>query len=297
MKNHIQESYSPWSLPSDVLNTIPSVLKAPTDLTLVDKNSSSVIIGWHGISSQQQKEGRFAEALFYTVQYRLQGFLLGSKSKQNSISWIDHTEIVTAIQSHPTPEVQEITVLSEEYGLIAGSFWLQLSIPNNDPTRHYTNLKSNAISDSIPYNATREQLQSALVKIEGIKNLRVFHQERGKYRVEYFVQDSHASPLIQLYRYTLEQGQGSKEELKGKERDAIVIKRISSARPTILKDRLFATISFLESQQKYEFRVCAENKDTRGEWSNILSNVTTDQERTNSTSIKLCTCETNPRKW
>ena len=171
--------------------------------------------------------------------------------------------------------MQEITVLSEEYGLTAGSFWLMLSIPNNDATRHYTNLKSNSISDSIPYNATREQLQSAIAKIQGIENIRVFHQERGKYRVEFFVQDSHESPLFQLYRCTLE-GQHSKQDIKGKERDAIVIKRIVSAQLKKLKDRIFATVSFLESQKIYEFRVCAENKDSRGAWSKVLSNVTTD---------------------
>ena len=268
--NNKNGTSSSWSSPSDLLFTKPTALKAPINLTLKENNSTAITIGWNPDTHDDQNLG---ETLFYNIQYRIQG-LYTLESKQNSLAWVDHAEKIPAIKNRPIPEVQEITILAKEYPRISsGSFWIKLRIPSDDPTRHYTNLKSNSISGPIPFNATSEELRISLASIDGIYNVWVYHSQFGKYRVEFYVEGSFASPLLQVHKQTFE-GQHSYSE--GGYKDQIVVQRIMSAQPSTFKNDLFATIPSLESQQIYEFRVRAENDYGSGPWSSILSNITTD---------------------
>ena len=262
---------SSWSSPSDILFTTPTVLGAPTNLTLTETNSTAITIRWNPPVHDDQNHG---EILSYNVQYRMQGFY-ASESTRNPLSWVDHDEKISATQSRPIPEVQEILISTKDHPLIlSGSFLLKLRIPSDDPTRHYTNLKSNSISGSIPFNATSEELQIALASIDGIYNVRVYHNQYGKYRVEFFVQGSHSSPLLQVHKQTFFEGE--QHYLEAAHKDRISIKRLMSAQSRTFKTSLFACIPSLESQQIYEFRVRAENDFGSGPWSSVISNITTE---------------------
>ena len=279
------DNVSPWSSPSEVMETSSTVPhKPPTDIQVVSKTSTSITLAW--------KQNKESMAQHFNIQYRLQAIDEGGdmnsltlKKVQSALKWQDYPDDIVAISRKPIPEVQEITTLVDEESMITkGYFWLKLRAVYDDPTLRSNIIESSTISKKIAFDASEENFEEAIRGIRGVNKVRVFRYKPGfwgtsdkpyhgtySWRIEFEV-IGHSSSLFEVHKENLDGSYISSRRCQ--------VKRLLKGQPPSWKQDLKMMIGNLYSNKYYEFRLRGLNSFGNGNWK-YISNVKTNVELTN----------------
>lgn len=300
---------SPWSSPSEIMETDSSTPNPPIGLHVVARMSTSIKLSW-----KQNKAEPMAN--FFHLQYRLQildevrGDVIDNDNsinsgidlkQKNALSWKDYPEDIIATSSVSLPEVQEITTLvNDDSSITKGLFWLKLKVAYGDPTLRSNVLKSSTISKPISFNATVEEFEDAVKNIRGIRSVRVFRYKPGfwgtsdkpyrgtfSWRVEFQV-IGHTAPLFEFH----------KDNLNGEYSDGFVrcrVRRLLQGQPPVYKKEINITVNELQSEKYYEFRARGINSFGKGPWGSILFDVKTDVPLFDKPTLKASKNQLNSR--
>ena len=301
---------SPWSSPSEVMETDSLTPNPPIDLRVVSTMSKSVKLSW-----KQNKAEPMAH--YFHLQYRLQILDKGREEDvidgrsdnnnridlngKNLLSWKDYPEDIIATSSVSLPEVQEITTLvNNDSSITNGYFWLKLKVAYDDPTLRSNVLESSTISKPISFNATVEEFEDAVKDIRGVRSVRVFRYKPGfwgtsdkpyrgtfSWRVEFKV-IGHSAPLFEIH----------KDNLNGDYSGGFVrcrVQRLLKGHPPLYKEEINITVNELYSETYYEFRVRGINSFGSGPWGDILYDVKTDVPLVEKPSPKASNDQLNSR--
>jgi hypothetical protein len=243
----------------------------PVNLTVVDSLSNAVKISWKiDLSCGSVPK----DVRSHTVQYRRE--IDGDLNAQNPLTWIDYPMPIQIVSRLSSPEIQEITTLVDEGSSISsGLFWLKLDAQISDPTMPYHKLESSKVSDPISFDASSNEFEKAIHKIDGITKVRVFRYEvghygssilpsRGRYswRIEFDVSNG-PIPLFESYKETLDG-----EYSGGYNR--VAMRRLLKGRPIEYASSLAANIGNLGAATHYEFRVGHKAMNGKELWSDVL---------------------------
>lgn len=243
------------------------LIHIPCNLTWNNKTAYSVDLQWE-LRTDRKFDDFYDESYTQHILYRR--ILHNSSDRSIDNSWIDHPIFVSAIDTYPVPEVQEITtVVDRDSSITSGHFWLQLV---RDP---YYQTESSTLSRPIEFNATAEAFEEAIRKIDGLNKIRVdryepgkfetsVHDDRGTYswRVE-FMYINGSAPLFVVYMETLD---GKLSDGHGR----VKVRRILKGRPIQLKSHMTTSIEGLQPSTFYEFRVNFRYLTGQDMWSNAL---------------------------
>lgn len=267
--NHFGES--PWSEPSISMRVYTFVSVSSVNLTVGKITPTSVELNWNtNIQGDLDPSTQV-----YRIQYRQHDQDLDRNLSETQNVWIDYPVQISAVKSKMKPEIQEVTShVDYNSSITNGKIWLKLDLPFNERSLvgqlPSDKILSSTISKSISYNATEQEFEEAICKVQGILHCKVhryepdkFHKgtksSRGSYswRIE-FTTDAGPIPLFTVYKSTLNGGFTGKKQ--------VTVKRILHGRHRELLSDNKITITGLEGNEFYDFRVRGESECCVSDW-------------------------------